>query len=185
MKRIIEFSCAVIIALIPSIVLYWIFKDLNIAAFKESGLELGGPAALFFVVLYTALRYFQKKYEDPLAELKRELKGMWLISSESAKRHTATSTCDIEYKEGNLNMSGGQFTSGDKVIGPWHADAIFLKNDQFLYIYELTEAGGTGATWKGLVTLNILKKDDKLSLQGCWETIGSEYKHGTIVYERQ
>lgn len=183
MKSIIEFGAAMILALIPSIVLYLIFQDLNQATFRETGIELGGPAALFFIVLYSALRFIKKRpySADPLAQTKREISGSWKVTAESAHGHKAESTCNIEYLEGNINITGGQFISQGKAIGTWQVLGFFLNNNSLTYVYQLTEAGGSGMSVKGLVTLNI----EKNQLSGFWEQIGKEYKSGTINYVRQ
>lgn len=185
MKSLAEFGFAILLALVPSIVLYLIFKDSNTATFKGMNIELGGPAALFFIVLYAAQKYALKKnsIQDQFSELRGDLVGSWQISSDTSDKHTLISTCDIKDENGNLCISSGQFISDDGNKGAWHVDAVFLNRNQLLFTYEMIDAGSTGAHWKGLVSLEITKKDRIIFLCGYWGLIGKEL-HGTIRFTK-
>ena len=186
-RKIVELAAAIILALIPAVILYLLFQGENVAEYvKESeGIKLGGPAALFVIILLIELRYLSRKTVDKLANLKKELAGTWGVTAVSADQHNAVSNCDITVEDNELAISGGQFMEGDNPLGSWSVDCLFLSKNKLVYLYRLKETGGTGKYWKGLVDLNISQHDGKTNMAGSWEVIGPEYRSGTITYAKQ
>ena len=185
-RRIIELGVAILLSLIPAVILYLLFQGENVAEYvKDSeGIKLGGPAALFFIVLIVALRYLSLKSVDNLIGLKQKLKGDWEVTAISSGKHTAKSKCEITVQDGEISLSGGQFMDEDTPLGSWSVDCLFLSSSRLAYLYRLKETGGTGKYWKGLVDMNIAHRNGKVTLEGSWEVIGPEYKSGTISYAR-
>lgn len=184
-KRVFEFSVAVALALVPAVVLYLLFKEMNLAGFEnESGIKLGGPAALFFIILITALRYFGRRIADPLSNLRARLKGTWHIRAVSTNKHVATSTCTIDDSDGDLKISGGQFEADETVLGKWTVTATCLTDQSLTYVYHLREAG-TGAAWKGIVEITIPKSNKLETIKGMWEVVGPDYRSGHIELTRK
>ena len=155
-KRAIELGVAALVALVPALILFWVFQGENIAeVIKESeGIKLGGPAALFVIVLLIGLRYLGRQVPvvDKLGKLKQALVGHWEVISRSADGHEAKSRCQIMLEEGELGLSGGQFLADGKALGSWDVDCLFLGKNKLVYLYQLQETGGQGDTWKGLWT---------------------------------
>lgn len=183
-RKVVELGAAVLLSLIPAVILYMVFQEENVAEFVKGseGIKLGGPAALFFIVFVTSLRYLRRKIDDKLASLKQELAGKWKVTALSSGQHSATSNCEITVHDGEIALSGGQYMDDATPVGTWSVDCLFLSSNRFAYLYDLKETGGTQKSWKGLVDMNLSRNNGKIALKGSWESIGPEYKSGTISY---
>ena len=185
-RKIVELAAAIMFSLLPAVILYSIFHGENVAEYvkENEGIKLGGPAALFVIVLLVSLRFLSRKTVDKLVKLKQELEGTWEVTAMSAGKHNAMSDCHITVQDGELDISGGQFMVNETSLGSWSVDCQFLSKNKLVYLYRLKETGGTGKYWKGLVDLNISRREGKISLAGSWEVIGPEYKSGTVKYAK-
>jgi hypothetical protein len=188
-RNLLSFSMAFLVPLIPAVVLFWLFSGMNLAEFSQAGeigVKLGGPAALYVVVVLIAFQFAGKLLApaDPLQSLKTELVGRWDMSSRSGvSGTTATSTCAFTLDEGDLRLSGGQFVTEGKESGTWKPDKVFLGQDGLAYLYELTVVGAETAEWRGLVDLNFDRQKGKLSaLRGTWRIVGPKFHSGVVTF---
>jgi len=183
------FLLAFLVPLIPAVVLFWLFRDLNFAEMSQAGevsLKLGGPAALYVVVVLIALRLAGTLLApgDPLHGLKAELVGRWDMTSKSGYSGSiATSTCAFTLDESELRLSGGQFVTEGNEVGTWKPEKVFLGQDGLAYLYELTVVGENTAEWRGLVDLNFDRENGKVAaLRGTWSVVGPKFHNGVVTF---
>ena len=74
---------------------------------------------------------------------------------------------------------------GENLVGSWSVDCLFLDSSRLAYLYDLNETGGSQESWKGLVDMNLSRANDTIVLKGTWQSIGPEYKSGTISYVKR
>ncbi len=172
-----------LVPLIPAVVLYYLFQGDNIAEYirASEGIKLGGPAALYVILVVLAIRYVNT---DPLGEVKKSLVGSWEITARSAGTD-ATSDCEISLKNDQIKISGGQFVEGERPIGTWQVEKLFLSPESLTWFYNLTESAGSKSRFRGLVELNIQGSGKDLRLSGSWEVLGPEENSGTIELTRK
>jgi hypothetical protein len=181
-----DLAAAFLVPLVPAVLLYELFSSLNSASVIQDneGIKLGGPAALYVVLLGVALRYMNKwrTAMDPLANLKEHLVGTWDVTSESSNGHKAVSTAIFRLDNNGLTLVGGSFVEGNKTVGSWTPDHIILDNspEQVIFLYDLKDAI-TGANSRGLMELTM-GSEIPLTMSGTWEVIGKDHHSGTVTF---
>jgi hypothetical protein len=178
-----------LLPLVPALLLYGFFSSSNSATYDDTGVQLGGPAALYVVLLLVAVQYANKRLfrPDPLKRLKMNLAGEWdteSLSVESGQRAVSTATFDFDGDE--LVLTGGSFRIGDAVTGHWSPDRVILDGDRdgVVYLYELRDVS-TRNTWRGLMELTLARKTEPLHMEGTWEVIGPDYHRGTVRFTKR
>jgi hypothetical protein len=186
---VIDLAATFLLPLIPALLLYGIFNSANSATYTNTGVQLGGPAALYVVLLLVALRYANKwrSVSDPLERLKTDLAGDWDTKSLSAgSGQIALSMATFEIKGDELVLSGGSFKVDGTVIGSWSPERVILDKDRnaVVYLYELRDVR-TNNTWRGLMELTLARSTTPMSMEGTWEVIGPDYHRGTVTFTKR
>lgn len=185
----VDLAAAFLVPLVPAVLLYELFSSLNSASVIQDneGVKLGGPAALYFVLLVVALRYVNKwrTLMDPLAKLKRDLVGTWDVTSTSSNGHKAVSTSEFRLDDNDLTLVGGSFVEEDKTVGLWTPDHIILDKspEQVIFLYDLKDASA-GVNSRGLMELTMGSEKPR-TMQGNWEVIGKNHHSGTVTFVRR
>jgi hypothetical protein len=186
----IDLAAGFLIPLVPAVLLYELFNSINSASVVQTnqGIKLGGPAALYFVLLILALWYVNKwrTKTDPLEKLKKDLVGNWNVNSVSSSNRTAVSTSSFRLNEdNNLISAGGSFIEEGRTIGTWTPDQIILDQvrDNVIFLYDLRDAAAD-VNLRGLMELTI-GRQTPLIMQGTWEVIGPNRHRGTVTFEKR
>lgn len=190
MLPIIDLAAAFLLPLVPAVLLYVFFSSANSATYNNTGVQLGGPAALYVVLLLVAVRYANKwrLTPDPLKRLKADLAGEWeaesISSGSSGQRALSTATFDV--KGGELILTGGSFKVDGTIIGQWLPDRVILDSDRdaVAYLYELRDVR-TSNTWRGLMELTLARTAKPMSMEGTWEVIGPDYHRGIVRFTKR
>jgi hypothetical protein len=184
---VIDIVVGFLVPLVPAVLLYELFTSLNSASVIQDnkGIKLGGPAALYVVLLVLALRYMNRwrTNMDPLAKLKKDLVGTWDVTSESSNGRKAVSSSKFRLDDNNnLILAGGSFVEEGRTIGNWTPDHIILdpSPEMVIFLYDLKDASA-GVNSRGLMELTM-GSDTRLSMQGTWEVFGKEYHSGTVTF---
>jgi hypothetical protein len=84
--NLIDLAAACLFPLVPALLLYGLFSSQNSATYDNAGLKLGGPVALYFVLVLLAFRYVGRWRiaSDPFEKLKKDLVGAWDVEAVSA-----------------------------------------------------------------------------------------------------
>ena len=180
---------AFLLPLLPAVLLYALFNSQNSAVYDKEGLKLGGPAALYFVLLLLALRYVSRwrTVSDPLEKLKKDLVGAWDIESISAgSGRVAVSIATFGIEDDELRLSGGSFKEQGRIVGNWSPDRLILDRDHdaVIYLYALRDVN-TNNSWRGLMELTLVRTETPISMQGTWEVIGPNYHRGTVTFAKR
>lgn len=191
MRRQVLFDLTVgfLVPLVPAVLLYELFNSLNSASVVQTnqGIKLGGPAALYVVLLVLALQFVNRgrTKTDPLAKVKKDLVGNWDIDSVSSNDHKAESVSNFRLDEDELILAGGSFVENRKTIGTWAPDHIILDpdRDEVIFLYDLKDAVA-GVSWRGLMELTI-SREDPLVMRGTWEVIGPKHHRGTVTFVKR
>ena len=184
----VDLAAGFLVPLVPAVLLYGLFSSLNSASLIQGneGIKLGGPAALYVILLGLALRYINRWRAniDPLAKLKKGLVGTWDVISKSSNDRNATSTSSFRLDNNNLILTGGSFVEEAKVIGTWTPDHIILdpSPEMVIFLYDLKDVS-TGVTSRGLMELTI-SPGTPPSMTGTWEVIGKDHHQGTVTFVR-
>jgi hypothetical protein len=185
----IDVAAGFLIPLVPAVLLYELFDSLNSASVIQTnqGIKLGGPAALYFILLTFALRYINRwrTKTDPFAKLRKDLIGTWDVDSVSSHGRKAVSKSSFQLDDDSLSLAGGSFDEEGKTIGNWTPDHIILDRDrdQVIFLYDLKDATG-GVNWRGLMELTI-DRGTQLVMKGTWEVIGPNHHSGTVTFVKR
>lgn len=194
-RRLMILMALVIIALIPAVLLYLLFGDINSASFEETGVKLGGPMAAFFVVLSLLWRMYKhmQAKDNPLESQLAPLEGSWQIESTSNhSQRKASSETDIAMDDGELRINGGTFFainadgSRGKPIGNWSVEMAVSDGRRLKYFYHLTDDLAQQSSWKGLVEATLQDNDKHPFFIGTWQVLGQgkETHAGTITLKK-
>lgn len=185
----IDLAAAFLFPLVPALLLYGLFSSQSSATYDNAGLKLGGPVALYFVLVLLAFRYVGRWRiaSDPFEKLKKDLVGAWdveAVSAESGRVAASLATFSIEDDE--LCLSGGSFKEQGKTVGRWSPDRLILdrNRDGLVYLYELKDVSANN-TWRGLMELTLVRSKSPLCMEGTWEVIGPNYHRGTAIFAKQ
>ena len=187
----------VLIALIPAISLYILFADMNRAeaAWLNNTMQLGGPVAAFFIILYFLSQLLQKlehqrhDRDNPQLKKLQELEGDWKIDSSSATSgKAAISSTKLSMANGRLSLSGGTFTmSGENAeatgVGDWTCELAVSDGERLAYIYRFTEHGDNPGVWQGIADVRRVQ-GNALVFKGTWQVFGHKHHSGQIKLER-
>ena len=182
----VDLAATFLVPLIPAVLLYELFSSLNSASMIQDneGIKLGGPAALYFVLLIVALRYMNqwRTKLDPLAQLKKALVGTWDVTSVSSHGRKAISTSKFRLDDNDLTLVGGSFVEEDKTVGVWTPDHIILDRspEEVIFLYDLKDTSA-GVNSRGLMELTMVS-EKPLTMQGTWEVIGKNHHSGTVTF---
>lgn len=192
-KRLFHLSILLLLPLLPAVLLYVLFGELNSAGVQWSeayAVQLGGPVAAYVIVLLIAWLIYKKLYvlENPLEPLLEALEGKWHLKSKSRETgRNAQSETTIVLDDGALRIDGGTFFSvtedgskGDS-IGQWHADMAVSDGRRLKYFYTLTDLLASPSTWRGLVEADLQPDSKPPTFRGTWQVIGKEVHSGSIV----
>jgi len=194
LRRLVVIAVLVVLALLPAILLFWLFGQLNSAVIEQTGLKLGGPVAAFFAVLYFLWKmYKEMRFADnPLEGRLQPLVGSWRIESKSAgSDRRASSGTNIELKDGELQITGGTFfavgTDGSKgnAIGSWNAEMAVSDGYRLKYFYTLTDSLGSLTTSRGLVEAALEDAASEPTFRGTWQALGKEFHSGELTIKKQ
>lgn len=195
-RRLLILAGLVIIALIPAVLLYLLFGDINSATFEKTGVKLGGPMAAFFVVLLLLWRMYKHMLanDNPLESQLAPLEGCWQLESVSnGSKRKASSETAIELDDGELRISGGTFFalspegSRGNPIGNWSVEMAVSDGRRLKYFYHLTDNLAQQSSWKGLVEATLQDDGKQPVFVGTWQVLGSgkEAHAGTITLTKQ
>ena len=171
-----------LVPLIPVILLYWLFADLNYFDLEGTAkfvVSAGGPVAAYVFITWLALTQGPKVWMNPL---NRDIIGEWEFTSTSSNKHQAKGKCIIEDKNGNLQLSG-QFKEGDFTTSSWQSDVALCGGANMMYMHNLVTEKGT---FLNIVNLNV-SFDDKgkaNKMIGHWHGFRDDLKRGEIIYNR-
>jgi hypothetical protein len=185
----VDLAAGFLIPLVPAVLLYELFNSLNSASVIQTnqGVKLGGPAALYFVLLILALRYVNRwrNKTDPLAKLRKDLVGTWDVNSVSSNDRKAVSTSSFRLDDDNLILAGGSFVENGKTIGTWTPDHIILDRDRdkVIFLYDLKDTAAA-VDWRGLMELTV-GRETPLVMRGTWEVIGQNHHSGTVTFVKR
>jgi len=189
-KRLSILALLVVLSLVPAVLLYILFGDLNNADITVKGrqvIQLGGPTAVFFLTLSFLWRMYKYIYvkENPLETMVQNLIGSWKVESESGTSgRKANSDTRISFRDGQLEIDGGTFfdvgPKGEKgdSIGDWNVDIAVSDGRRVKYFYTLRDSI-SARTWTGVVEM-IYQNDATPAMHGRWQVIGNEYHSGKI-----
>lgn len=191
MDKLITIGCLVLFALVPAVLLYYLFGVLNQAGVEWSGksVQLGGPVAAFFAVLwFISNMYFKISPPNPLEKQLKSLVGNWIIESDSYESgRKAYSTAVMKVENGSLHIEGGVFREeaikGEKegkVIGDWGSEIAVFDGNHLLYLYTLTDRKAVQSTWKGVVRASLSVSEGVPSFVGIWQVFGPIFHEGEI-----
>jgi hypothetical protein len=187
MRNIFDLIAAFLVPLIPAVLLYKLFSSLNSASVIQTneGIKIGGPAALYVILLILALRYINRwrTTTDPLTKLKKNLVGTWDVKSVSSHDHEAVSTSTFSIDNNELILGGGAFVEGEKTIGHWTPDHIILDrpHNMVIFLYDLKDGAVNS---RGLMELTI-DKEAPPTMTGTWEVIGQDHHNGTVTFVKR
>lgn len=193
-RRLLILMALVAISLVPAVLLYMLFGDLNSAAIDNTGLKLGGPVAAFFVVLSFLWRMykFMLTRENPLESRMEALTGSWQLESTSGhSQRKARSETTIKIDDGELRIDGGTFfavnNDGSKgnPIGNWSVEMAVCDGRRLKYFYHLTDNLVQQSSWKGLVEASLQEDAGQPEFVGTWQVLGKEAHAGTIILKKQ
>lgn len=192
-NRLFQLSIIILLPLLPAVLLYMLFGELNSAGVQWTGtyaVQLGGPVAAYVSVLVIAWRIYKKLYVlvNPLESILRGLEGNWHIESKTGTSgRKAQSGTKIVLDDGALRIDGGTFFSvaadgskGDP-IGQWSAEMAVSDGRRLKYFYTLTDSLAAPSTWRGLVEADLQPGSKSPAFRGTWQVIGKEFHSGTIV----
>ncbi|MDJ0911445.1 MAG: hypothetical protein QNI99_19830 [Woeseiaceae bacterium] len=183
----------VVIALLPAVLLYYLFSDMNAAnaAWMNNSIQLGGPVAAFFAFLYfleRKLRQLEALKHDranPLLKELQKFEGNWKIKATSGSSgKTAESTTELSLDAGNLQLSGGRYVvvkdgSDPKGMGDWECELAVCDGDRLAYFYRLTDLSEDHSVWQGIVDARRVP-GDALAFEGSWHVVGKDHHNGRI-----
>jgi len=188
MNRLLTLAFLVLLALLPAVLFYYLFGELNKAGVEWSGksVQLGGPVAAFFAILWFLGNMFRKM--SPPNSLQKHLEGLagaWAIESESqASRRQARSTTVMKIENGALRIEGGVFrevaNEGDegKSIGDWNTEIAVFDGYRLLYVYNLSDS--QLEQWKGVVRASLNTIEKTPTFDGTWQVFGPRVHQGKI-----
>jgi hypothetical protein len=194
LRRLSVLAALVALSLVPAVLLYLLFGELNSATVEKTGLKLGGPVAAFFVALYGLWKMYKgmRSVDNPFESRLQALVGAWQIESKSSESgRKATSSTKIALEEGELRIDGGTFfavgTDGSQgdAIGSWSVEMAVSDGRRLKYFYSLTDNLASHSTWKGLVEVAAPDDSDVQGFQGTWQVLGKEHHRGTISITRK
>lgn len=187
----------VLIALLPAVLLYHLFADLNTAnaAWLNNTVQLGGPVGAFSAFLYFLVQKLRQLENDqferanPLLVELRELEGDWRVRATSAgSGKTAESTTEFSVDAGSLQLSGGHFAvvGGDtdsEGMGDWVCELAVCDGNRLAYFYRLTDMTDEQSVWQGIVDARRVA-GDSVAFEGNWHVIGNQHHDGQIKLEK-
>jgi len=190
MDKIIVLSAIIILPLLPSVIIYKLFGQLNKARStgKKYGIAftLGGPIAAYFIIFVTAF-YFYQNIPNELEPLSLELQkkesiakkviGTWdancVYILPDGSKMAATSEISITKGEFDIYVNGVYKTGEFK--GHWKARKVFLDHKQLSYVFDVP-AATPGRSALGLAVLDFVedsKKEKVTQMIGNFGVIGS------------
>lgn len=194
-KRIFMLSFLTLLSLLPAVLLFHLFGELNSAGVTLTGgkaVQLGGPTAVFFIALTLLWKMYRVMLEiDTDFEAKvHNLIGLWKVESTSeTSGRKAISETTIAFDDGQLIIGGGTFfdvgQNGVKgtPIGEWSVDIAVSDGRKVKYFYSLKDSTALQA-WKGVVEMTY-QSDPNPSLYGTWQVTGKEYHSGNITMTKK
>lgn len=196
-RRLIILSILILLSLIPAILLFLLFGQLNSANVKWTGhqeVQLGGPVAAFFVTLTSLWQMYKHMTtkDNPLEAKLEALRGTWEVEARSGGGgRTAYSETGIGISDGELRISGGTFFdvaaggARGKAIGSWNVEMAVSDGRRLKYFYALTDMLADRSTWRGLAELALQEDSPTPTFSGNWQVIGKEIHVGEITMKRK
>lgn len=192
MNKLVVIAALVIISIIPAILLYYLFGELNAAGVQWAGkqVQLGGPVAAFFAVLLFCSRLYSTLSAPSLLQKQlQNLAGTWTIeaTSHGPSRRKAQSSTVMTSDGSTLSIKGGTFrdppSQGGAVIGDWSAEIAVFDGYNLLYVYNLLD--NKSEAWKGVVRAALGTKARTPTFDGTWQVFGKEVHTGEIHMAKQ
>lgn len=185
MKIIKVWSILLLLPVIPVILLYWLFAELNYFELQNTvkGIVATGPIAAYVGIILIGSNIYRKMVATPDQGLE-DLVGNWTIVSASGTGAKGIGTCYIQYDRGELTISG-DFRSEDlKESGTWHCEMVKMRNNRLLMAYTLqTIRNGEKDTLDGITILSF-GNQPVTKMKGIWAIAGREKMSGTVEYTR-
>jgi hypothetical protein len=171
------------IALIVTVVLYFLFE--NYAVFEDTAkrTKLGGSVAFFIIFFSAELVAIKQLSRDNLAPIRKSLSGKWKYTASVARRdaneeQTFGGTATIQLgEEGKITIIGT--TDGRAEV--WDADEVVLTDSKLVYFFDVPLLHFTGVT-----NLRFLfnRKSPLNEMRGYWILSGQDGR-GNIVFTRE
>jgi hypothetical protein len=183
-NRILTAMGVFLLPLVPVLLLYWLFKELNF--FELTGgpqwvLKAGGPVAAYCWLLWFAVKNVGKLWSNDANEA---FIGKWVFESKSPTGKIGTGVCLVEEKNGDLTISG-TFSEVGKNRTNWSAEFAIAGSSRLIYLTSLPT--NTGGTFLNVVTLSVEKFEKNIArkLTGSWIAWNDEIKRGEMIMERE
>ncbi|MDX2146819.1 MAG: hypothetical protein SFZ23_04795 [Planctomycetota bacterium] len=188
LKGLAAYVLILVTALIPVIVLYVLFEQLNLFTVDDKfipGIAAAGPIAAYLVLIIVGFKLYERVHRmhnaGKDAEALARLLGEWTFKSDSQRSGKAfTGSCSFKISDGSVHATG-QVSLEGKPVGTWSSLAITCSRDVYYIMYEMT-AFDQGKETRTQGVNKVVPSGN--SFQGSWTVLGQEPHYGTIVYER-
>lgn len=169
--------------LIPVALLYWLFGQINyfgLEGLARNAVSAGGPIAAYVFLFWYAPRQLRGLC---ISENADRVAGEWHFEAESSHGRSASGSCRIVNRAGELEVSG-TYEEGGYPGTSWASEFAVVNGSRLVFLANVETAAGT---FKSIAHLHLTDFDGKRfrKLKGNWESFQNEKrKRGGMTFTR-
>lgn len=184
-KNISHLVVITILPLIPVILLYWLFADLNYFEWTNDsrGIFAFGPIASYPVFLLIVWRIYIRMFPERkfYSQNLKKLKGEWKIESRSNHNTEYIGNIQISTSGYVIDLSGSLYHNGE-YNGQIETILSRLVKNKLHLIYRLTDNRNQGAESIGYSLLDV--NFNRNTMGGYWAVVNSQI-YGSVKYSKK